>query len=205
MLEPGERFNTLTHLAGFALGLVGLIALLVLRGDQRSALLSAGTLVFALAVLFLFAASTLCHASHGAAKRLWQRLDHVAIFVLIAGTATPFALVLPLDAWGLVGLVTIWAVASAGVLKELWRRDQARPSVLVYVAVGWLAVAVAFRACLELPMLASVLLIAGGLVYTAGTLFYLNPRGLQHAHGIWHLFVLAGVATHYAAVLVFAS
>ncbi|RYF79090.1 MAG: hemolysin III family protein [Comamonadaceae bacterium] len=201
MLHDGERFNTLSHLAGFVLGVVGLIALVAQFSGQAPSLHATGALVFALAVLFLYAASTLCHCSLGASKVQWQRMDHAAIFVLIAGTATPFALRFPDDVWSWVGLAGVWALAAVGVAQALGRKAGAAPSVAMYVAVGWIAVAVAFHACLQLPAAASALLIAGGLIYTAGTVFYVNPRGLRHAHGIWHLFVLLGTGTHYAAVV----
>ncbi|MDA7415178.1 hemolysin III family protein [Xenophilus arseniciresistens] len=201
MFAAGERFNGLSHLAGFALAIAGLVALVAQLGPAARPWHAVGSLTFALAVLFLYAASIACHASRGRAKRLWERLDHVAIFVLIAGTATPFALSLPSDPWAWGGLVLVWAAAGLGIGRELWHRPAPqRPSVLPYVAVGWLAVAVAVRACRQLPGSVAVLLVAGGCVYTLGTFFYVRSAQLRHAHGIWHLFVLAGTGTHYAAV-----
>lgn len=204
MPSEGERFNTLTHLAGLILAIFGLTLLAAQAIDGGGGAQAAGALIFAVAVALLYAASTLCHWSQGAAKTRWERLDHAAIFLLIAGTVTPFALVSAADVWSMVGLATVWALSASGIAQEMRRGDQTRPSVLMYVVVGWLAVAVAFRACREMPLSAGVLLLAGGLIYTAGTLFYLNPGGVRHAHGIWHLFVLAGTAAHYAAVVAFA-
>lgn len=205
MFAVGERFNGLSHLAGFALAIVGLVALVEQLGPVAQVQHAVGTITFALAVLFLYAASTACHASRGRAKRLWERLDHVAIFVLIAGTATPFALRFPSDPWAWVGLVLVWGAACVGIANELRRTHAQRPSVLPYVTVGWLAVAVAFRACQQLPGSATLLLVAGGMIYTAGTFFYVRSAQLRHAHGIWHLFVLLGTTTHYAAVYGLAS
>lgn len=197
-----EFWNTLTHGVGVVAGLGGgavLITLAALFGDARHVV---GAAIFSATLVLLYTASTLYHAvSHTVAKTRLQVLDHCAIFLLIAGTYTPFTLVAIRGAWGwsLFGLV--WGLAAAGVVFKLFFAGRFRlVSTLLYVALGWLGV-IAWR-----PLVAALSgealawLAVGGVTYTAGTLFYMSRR-IPYAHAIWHLFVLGGSACHFAAVL----
>lgn len=200
-IRPGERLNGYTHLFGLGLALCGM-ALLVLKVPLNSRPASAaGAHVFALSAVALYAASTLFHTASGRAKRVWERADHCAIYLLIAGTCTPFVLAALSGALATALLVAIWALALFGIGRELRPRAGAKPSLGLYAGMGWLCVLVAAPLAARLDGAALAGLIAGAVVYSAGTVFYRNRRGWAHAHGVWHLFVLGGTVTHYATVV----
>jgi len=197
-----EIANALTHGLGAAAALAAgtvLITLAAINGDGWKL---AGAIVFAVALLFLYTASTLYHAiQHPRVKRHLQVLDHCAIYVLIAGTYTPFTLIGLRGPWGWSLFAAIWALALAGVVFKLFftgRFD--RLSTLLYLGMGWLVV-VAIKPMLTV-MDAWTLgwLFGGGVFYSLGTLFYLR-ESWPYSHAIWHLFVIGGSACHYVAVL----
>lgn len=196
----GERFNGLTHLAGLGLALLGGAQLLggaVGGGDPAKV---AAACVFAFSLVALYAASTLFHSTRGPMKRIWQRADHCAIYLLIAGTYTPFALVTLRGPWGWSLLGVVWAAAIFGIWRELRPGTVAQPALLLYIAMGWLAVLAAVPVAVQLERGGMTWLLTGAILYTTGTVFYRNRRGWPHAHGAWHLFVLGGSVSHYAAV-----
>jgi hemolysin III len=197
-----EIASALTHGLGAAVALAGgavLITLAAIHGDGWQL---AGAIVFGIALLLLYTASTLYHAiQHPVAKGRLKVFDHCAIYLLIAGTYTPFTLVGLRGPWGWGLFAAIWTLAVAGVVFKLFYTGRfKRLSTLVYVAMGWL-VLVAFR-----PMLSSLdgwtigWLLAGGAFYTLGTFFY-HRETLPYAHAIWHLFVIGGSVCHYVAVM----
>ncbi len=199
-MYPGQRLNAYSHLAGFVLAIGAGVLLLrdvLPRGNLWH---GAAAAIFALSVIVLYAASTATHSVRGQTYAFWQRVDHCAVYLLIAATYTPFALCGPLDAWGAALLIGIWALFGLGVVLEVRSASAAQPSVRLYVAMGWLCVAGAMWGSRQLPDAAVVLLLAGAGCYTIGTVFYCNRWGLRHAHGIWHLFVLAGTTAHYLAI-----
>lgn len=199
-MYPGQRFNAYSHLAGLLLALGGAVLLLrdiVPRGDAQKI---AAAAVFALSVVLLYAASTATHSVRGRSHGFWQRMDHCAVYLLIAGTYTPFALAAPLVVWSSALLAGIWVLFGWGVWRELHARAGDRPAVGLYLVMGWISVVGAMCAPGHLPAFAVALLLAGAGCYTLGTVFYRNRRGLKHAHGIWHLLVLAGTTTHYLAI-----
>ena len=153
-----------------------------------------------LVLLYLF--STLYHSVRGRAKGVLRKLDHCAIYLLIAGTYTPFALVTLRGAWGWSIFGAVWGLAVVGIVQECWLARGARPvSLAIYLVMGWLAL-VAFVPLLDALQWRGMLWVAaGGLVYTAGIAFYLLDERVPHFHGIWHLFVLGGSATHFSAVV----
>ena len=196
----GERFNTCTHLLGLALAILGVpfvLAKTLPSGDPEKI---GGGLVFALCCVVLYAASTLFHGTQGRAKAGWQRADHCAIYVLIAGSYTPFALVSVQGALGWALAAAVWCVALLGVWREI-RSTSSKPPLGFYIGLGWVAVAAAAPLLSHMATAELRWLLAGAVSYTAGTVFYVNRAGYQHAHGIWHLFVLGGTASHYMAVL----
>lgn len=197
---PGERFNVCSHLLGLALCLPGAVALLERVLPLRDPAKTAGALIFVSCALALYAASTLCHATRGPAKLRWQRADHCAVFLLIAGSYTPFALAALHSARDWVALASIWSLALVAIGRELWRRAPSPPCVAAYVALGWLSVVAAWPVVARMEGSAFGWLCCGAALYTAGTLFYCNPRGWRHAHGVWHLFVLGGTSSHFLAV-----
>lgn len=202
-MYPGERLNGYSHLLGLLLALSAtalLLAKTVPTGDPARI---AGALVFSLSAVVLYAASTLFHSTRGRLKRVWERADHCAIYLLIAGTYTPFALVTLHGKWGWLLLSAIWGVALFGIWRELRPPKpgaSAKPSLPLYIGMGWLGVLAAVPLAARLDGAGLAWLLIGGVLYTVGTIFYRNRQGFRHAHGAWHLFVLAGTISHYIAV-----
>ena len=205
-MYPGERFNSITHLVGAGLALVGVVALVVvagLHGDPRRIV---SVSIYGASLLLLYTTSTLYHSLRGRAKRVFQHLDHTAIYLLIAGSYTPFTLVVLRGrlGWGL--FAAVWTLAGLGILQE-FRRDKGHRilSIVIYMAMGWLAV-VALRPLVEaIGAGALAWLIGGGRRRRNQCLRYSRRRRLPVFHGIWHLFVLGGTASHYVTILKFVS
>jgi hemolysin III len=197
-----EVANALTHGLGAVASLAGAVWLISRAVRFGDAWQLAGAAAFGASLLLLYTASTLYHAvRHHVAKARLRVFDHCAIFVLIAGTYTPFTLVALRGGWGWSLFGVVWTLAVAGVIFKLFftgRYD--RLSTAIYLAMGWLVVVAAVPMVRALSVTALLWLAAGGLAYTAGTLFYHNQR-IPYAHAIWHLFVLGGSACHFVAVL----
>lgn len=200
----GERFNAISHLAGAILALAGLVVLVTISGRGGDPWRIVAVSVYTLTLFVLYAVSTLYHSLRGRAKTVFRKLDHVAIYLLIAGTYTPFTLVIlqgPLG-WGLFG--AIWGLAALGIAHEFWlARGRRLLAVAIYVVMGWLALIAVVPLTERLSAFGFAWLVIGGLFYTVGIVFYALDKkdGLRHAHGIWHLFVLAGSMSHYFVVL----
>lgn len=200
----GERFNSITHLVGTALAVSGsavLITHAALDGDPWKIVSFS---VFAAMLVVLYAVSTLYHAiSAERAKAVLRRLDHCAIYLLIAGTYTPFTLVTLRGALGWALFGTIWALAAYGIARAWRDRSDDDPSVWLYLVMGWLGSVAVLPLIAQLGAEGMLWLAAGGALYTAGVLFFVNDTRWPHAHGIWHLFVMAGSAAHFVTVLQF--
>jgi len=196
-----EIANALTHGIGAAAALAGSAVLIILAAIHGNGWQLAGAIVFGAALMMLYLASTLYHAiTHPRAKRRLQVLDHCAIYLLIAGTYTPFTLTALRGPWGWGLFTAIWTLALAGVVFKLFFTGRfERLSTLIYLGMGWLVV-VAIK-----PMLALMdgwtlgWLFGGGVFYSLGTWFYLREPW-PYSHAIWHLFVLGGSGCHYVAV-----
>lgn len=204
---PREEFaNSISHGLGLVLTLVAVPVLVfsaMRAGDVRFLI---GVSVFGATMVLLYLASTLYHSTtHEAAKQLFRLFDHTAIFLLIAGTYTPFALGVLRGPWGWSMLAAVWALAIVGItLKIIARTRHSGISIVLYVLMGWLAV-VATKPILELiPFPGILLILAGGLAYTGGLAFFAAHR-IRYNHFIWHLFVIAGTICHYFAVLWYAA
>ena len=200
----GELANALTHAVGVALALAGLAVLVTLASLQGSLRRVISYSIYGVTLVLLYAASTAYHGIRlPRAKRLLRTLDHIAIYLLIAGTYTPFALISLRGAWGWSLLCLIWALAAIGVVFKLFFTGRfPRTSTVVYLAMGWLALIAIRQLFAHLPVAGLVLLFAGGLCYSVGVLFFAFDQRLRFNHAIWHLFVLAGSACHFFAVLV---
>ena len=200
-MVAGERFNSISHLVGAGLALVGgssLITLACARGDAAAV---ASLSVYGTTLFLLYLCSTLYHAFRGRAKRVFRKLDHSAIYLLIAGTWTPFATLGIGGETGTALLATAWSLAALGIAIDLLPIPGPRVvPVLVCLAMGWLVLLAldAFVAALSPSSFAWLL--AGGLVYTAGVAFYVAGHWLPWCHEIWHLFVLGGSASHFVAI-----
>ncbi|MBI5380803.1 MAG: hemolysin III family protein [Opitutae bacterium] len=197
-----EMVHSITHGIGIVLSVIGLTVLIVLTASRGTAWHVVSTTVFGATLVLLYTSSTLYHGfREEKAKDLMQKLDHAAIYALIAGTYTPFLLVNLRGPWGWSLFGVIWGLAVVGMVLSFWFAGRFRlVTTLVYLGMGWLMV-VAIR-----PLLASVapsglwLLLAGGLCYSGGTIFYLW-RAMRYHHAVWHGFVLAGSICHFFAVL----
>jgi len=197
----GERLNSYTHLAGTLLAAIGAPVLVVLAARSGDAWKIVGCATYAAALLLLYGSSTLYHSLRGPAKAILRKLDHCSIYLLIAGTYTPFALVTLRGPWGWTLFGLAWGLAALGIAQEfVFGKGARRLSILIYVVMGWMGVAALrpLAAGLGAPGLAWLL--AGGLLYTGGIVFYLLDERVRHFHGVWHLFVLGGSAAHFVAV-----
>ncbi|MCB1677641.1 MAG: hemolysin III family protein [Halioglobus sp.] len=204
----GEKLNSISHLVGAALALVGLGALLTVGLQSRDPWLLVSFTVFGVTLVLLYTMSTLYHSFHPPGlKRIFQVLDHVSIYLLIAGTYTPFMLVTLRDGngWPIMGVV--WALAAAGIWSELFLAGRATKvgQVVIFLAMGWACSYDLDGLRSRLPATGYHWLVLGGLAYTAGVLFYVldKMQRLAHAHGIWHLFVLVGSGCHFVAIIGF--
>lgn len=198
-----EIANSISHGAGFLAALIAL-PVLVIGAARHGVAATVGAVVFGATVVLLYLTSTLYHAlPRNRAKQVFQILDHGAIYLLIAGTYTPFTLGVLRGTWGWTLFVLIWILAVAGiVLKSVGGMRYPRLSIALYLAMGWLIVVAAKPLWQAMPAWGLFWLAAGGLAYTAGVWFYASRR--RYAHFVWHLFVIAGTACHFVAVLRFA-
>ncbi len=197
----GERFNGITHLMGAGLALAGMVVLVVVAARQGDAWKIVSFSLYGATLFLLYGFSTLYHSLRGRAKAIFRRFDHLAIYLLIAGTYTPFALVTLRGGWGWSLFGTIWGLAVVGMALEFLPRRGARIlPVVIYLLMGWLAL-IALEPLLQaLPWIGFVWLLVGGVFYTVGVVFYSLDKRLGYAHGIWHLFVLAGSISHFVAI-----
>ena len=199
-----EVANGISHAIGLVGATIGTPILLLAAFRYGNIPFFIGTIVFATTMLLVYLASTLYHCwPRTNTKSLLQVIDHAAIFLLIAGTYTPFALGPLRSGGGLLMLGIVWALALFGVVMKATRgaMSHRRLSMTLYLGTGWIGLTVIRPLALAIPLSALLWLIAGGIAYTAGTLFFANER-LRYGHFIWHLFVLAGTSCHFAAVFI---
>jgi hemolysin III len=198
----GERFNAVTHLVGAVLALAGTIILVVLAALGGDPWKVVSVAIYGATLVSLYSISSLYHSLRGRPKGILRELDHQSIYLLIAGSYTPFCLVTLRGPWGWSLLGTVWGLALLGGLLELRPRKGARIlSVAIYLLMGWVAVAALIPLLEALGPAGFAWLAAGGLFYTVGIVFFALDTRLVHAHGIWHLFVIAGSLCHYYAIL----
>ena len=205
--QAEEIANSISHGIGLIAALVGapfLIMHAVRHGDTGFIV---GTSVFSATMIFLYLASTLYHAlPMGKAKGVFRVIEHSAIFLLIAGTYTPFTLGVLRGAWGWTLLGVVWGLAIVGVALKVF--DKAYHPILstgLYLLMGWIVVIAVDPLLARVPTAGFLWLLAGGLSYTAGVVFFATDSRLQYGHLIWHLFVIAGTACHYFAVIWYAT
>ena len=198
----GERFNSITHLVGAVLAAIGTSVAVTVAAKRADARTITAISIYGAMLIALYLSSTLYHSLRGKAKNVFRVLDHTSIYLLIAGTYTPFTLVTlrgPLG-WWLFGIV--WSLAIAGILKDVVFHGRYRAvSVALYVLMGWLIVAAFGPLKHALPTVGIAWLITGGICYTAGIIFFAYSKKISYMHGIWHLSVLAGSVCHYIAVV----
>ena len=201
-MYPGERFNSISHLVGASLALVGggvLVTMSAFEGDVAKIVSYS---VYAVTLFTLYLASTLYHSFPGRVKLFFRVVDHQAIYLLIAGTYTPIAVVVlrTVGGWWLLG--GVWAMAIIGMVLDAVRRTGPRiGSLILYLAMGWFCVFALDSLLVVLSPASIAWLIVGGVFYTSGIIFYVLDSWYPWCHGIWHLFVLAGSISHYFAIL----
>ena len=202
----GERFNAWTHLVGAVLACIGAIWLIVVAGLQGDPWKIVSFSIYGTTLLLLYSISTLYHSTRGRAKRVMRKLDHLSIYLLIAGSYTPFCLVSLRGPWGWSLFGVVWGLALIGMLQEIKPRSEARIlSIVIYAVMGWI-VLVAVKPLLQsLGAAGFTWLAAGGVFYTVGILFFAFDSRFRHWHGIWHLFVIAGSLMHFVAVFFYVS
>jgi len=198
----GERFNGITHGVGAMASILGGVLLVGVATRSGDAWKVVSVSIYSLTLLLLYLSSTLYHSTRGATKDVLRKMDHCAIYLLIAGTYTPFTLVTlrATIGWTIFGVV--WTLAVLGIAQELLYARRGRVlSLVIYVVMGWLAVVGIGPLIDALGRTGFAWLAAGGVSYTAGIVFYATDHKVRHGHGIWHLFVLAGSSCHYIAIL----
>ncbi|MCU0956053.1 MAG: hemolysin III family protein [Hydrogenophaga sp.] len=202
----GERFNSISHLVGAVLALAAAALLITgasINGDPWRIV---GFSIYGTMLVALYVASTLYHALQGRAKAVFRKLDHCSIYLLIAGSYTPFALVSLQGPWGWSLLGTVWALAILGIAQEIWLARGARMlSLVIYVLMGWLALVAVVPLWHALGPDGFAWLAAGGALYTGGIVFFATDHRLRHGHGIWHLFVLGGSTCHFFTLLFYVA
>jgi len=198
----GERFNSISHLVGASLALVGGAVLITMATIEGEVSKIVSYTIYAVTLFTLYLSSTLYHSVSGGAKEVLQKVDHQAIYLLIAGTYTPF-IVVAIDGdprWQLLGAV--WGMAVFGmILDALPRRGARIMPVIIYLLMGWLCVLFPDSFFVALSPGSLAWLIGGGVFYTSGVVFFALDSWYPWCHGIWHLFVLAGSVSHYCAIL----
>ncbi len=204
IMYDGEKLNSITHLVGAILALVGFGALITIGIQEQNILLFIGFVVFGFTLVLLYTMSTLYHSFHPPKlKKIFQKLDHVSIYLLIAGTYTPYMLVSLHDHNGLLMLLLIWVMAVIGLLLDVLVSNRIEwLQVLIYLVMGWLCTLSYSDLQETVPGAGLAWLTAGGIAYTMGIIFYVldNLGRLRHAHGIWHLFVLTGSICHFISI-----
>ena len=202
----GERFNSISHLLGAALALAGSVLLIVLASRLGDPWKIVSFSVYGAMLVLLYVFSTLYHSVRGNAKNVLRKFDHCSIYLLIAGTYTPFALVSLRGGWGWWLFGVIWGLALLGIIQEIWLARGARVlSLVIYVLMGWLAMVVVLPLWQALTPAGFAWLAAGGACYTLGIIFYATDHKVRHGHGLWHLFVLAGSICHFFTVLLYVA
>lgn len=196
-----EIFNSTTHGAGFLLSVVGLVLCVVFSVKVKNVYAIVSSSIYGASLILLYISSTLYHSfPEGKVKRVFKFFDHTSIYILIAGTYTPFAL-LPLRGplgWTMFGI--IWGLALLGILfKTFFINKTDILSTIIYILMGWIIIFAIKQVYISIPKISFVFLVIGGISYTLGTIFYILDR-LFFFHIVWHLFVLAGSITHFFSI-----
>jgi hemolysin III len=198
----GEKLNAWTHLLGALLALSGAIVLVVFAASSGDPWRVVSVSIYGVCLVLLYSVSTLYHSLRGRAKIILRKLDHLSIYLLIAGSYTPFCLVTLRGVWGWSLFGVVWGLAVIGMLQEIRPRSEARVmSLVIYAFMGWIVLVAIDPLLSTLGQAGFAWLAAGGLFYTVGIVFYAFDGRFRHWHGIWHLFVLAGSLLHYVAIL----
>lgn len=201
-MYQGERFNAWTHLVGAVLACIGAVWLLVLASLDGAPAKIVSVAIYGVTLVLLYSISTVYHSVQGPAKVIMRKLDHLSIYLLIAGSYTPFCLVTLRGPWGWTLFGIVWGLALLGMLQELKPRSEARVlSIVIYAVMGWIVLVAVKPLIGALGLEGFSWLAAGGVLYTVGIIFFAYDSRFRHWHGIWHLFVIAGSLLHFVAIL----
>jgi len=201
-MYKGERFNSISHLVAAFFTLIGASVLITLAAVEGEPLKIISVSIYGATLFALYLASTLYHSFQGKIKQLFQRLDHLAIYLLIAGTYTPFALLAVKGATGWWLFATVWSLAVIGMIVEhLPIKGPRIIPIVIYLVMGWACVFTLDEIIAGMSDAAFNLLVAGGIIYSIGVIFYVLDHWVKHMHGVWHLFVIAGSLCHYFSIL----
>ncbi|WP_027475573.1 PAQR family membrane homeostasis protein TrhA [Curvibacter gracilis] len=205
-MYPGERLNSSTHLIGTLLAVAGLVVLVVMASLQADPWKIVSFSLYGATLVLLYGVSTLYHSVRGRAKVWLQKCDHSAIYLLIAGSYTPFSLVTLRGPWGWSLFGVSWGLALFGIVQELTLGRRTRVlSMLLYVAMGWLVLVAAQPLVAALPLGGLIWLGLGGVCYSVGIYWFIHDEKIRHGHGIWHLFVLAGSVCQFISVAAYVA
>lgn len=197
----GERLNAWTHLVGAVAATAGSVWLLVMACLDASPQKIVSAAIYGLTLVLLYSVSTVYHSVRGRSKVIMQKCDHLSIYLLIAGSYTPFCLVTLHGPWGWSLFGVVWGMAGIGMLQEIKPRSEARIlSIVIYALMGWIVLVAVKPLLAALGTTGFIWLAAGGVMYTVGIIFFALDHRLRHAHGIWHLFVIAGSLLHFVAI-----
>ncbi|NBB10572.1 hemolysin III family protein [Pseudomonas sp. SLFW] len=197
----GEKFNAWTHLVGAVLASIGAVWLLVIASLAGDVWKIVSVAVYGVALVMLYSASTVYHSVRGRAKVIMQKVDHFSIYLLIAGSYTPFCLVTLRGPWGWTLFGIVWGLAVIGILQEIKPRSEARVmSIVIYAVMGWIVLVAVKPLMAALGTAGFTWLALGGVLYTVGIIFFAYDKRFRHWHGIWHLFVIAGSLLHFVAI-----
>ena len=197
----GEKLNAWTHLVGALLATAGSIWLLVMASLDGSPQKIVSVAIYGVTLVLLYSVSTVYHSVRGRSKVIMQKFDHLSIYLLIAGSYTPFCLVTLQGPWGWSLFGIVWGMAVIGMRQEIKPRSEARIlSIVIYAVMGWIVLVAVKPLLAALGTAGFIWLASGGVMYTVGIIFFALDHRLRHAHGIWHLFVIAGSLLHFVAI-----
>ncbi|WP_299874739.1 hemolysin III family protein [uncultured Cocleimonas sp.] len=204
-MQQGEKFNTITHFLAAVLAVPGLIYLIVLAANTGDAWKIVSASIYGTTLLLLYISSTLCHGHSGRFRDLFEKLDHLSIYLLIAGTYTPYMLVTLRGNWGWTIFGVVWGLALIGMLIDVWPKDANKENkriipLIIYLVMGWLVIIPIQPLTESLASTGVWLLAVGGVLYTVGVVFFILSDRVKHAHGVWHLFVIGGSLSHYISI-----
>ncbi|MEE4096695.1 hemolysin III family protein [Pseudomonas viridiflava] len=196
----GEKFNAWSHLVGVVLAAVGAIWLLVMASLHGDVWRVVSVAIYGVCLVTLYSVSTVYHSVKGRSKSIMQKVDHFSIYLMIAGSYTPFCLVTLRGAWGWTLFGIVWGLALIGILQEIKPRSEARIlSIVIYAVMGWIVLVAIKPLLASLGVAGFIWLAGGGVLYTVGILFFAYDH-IRHWHGIWHLFVIGGSLMHFVAI-----
>ncbi len=210
-MHQGEKFNTVSHLIAAIIAVPGLIYLLILAIATSDPWKISSASIYGVTLVLLYISSALCHGHSGRYEKLFEKMDHLSIYLLIAGTYTPYMLVTLRGVWGWSIFSAVWILAIIGMVLDSWPKLKPRAEdlkkspvrllpLLIYLLMGWM-ILIAIRPLAEKLATAGLLLLAlGGVLYTVGIIFFALSERMKHAHGIWHLFVIGGSVSHYISI-----